>query len=231
MVTAEEEGTRLEHERLPAAVPIRITVNRKVYKALAINLSEHGLCLRTKAPISRDSPITVRFPGPVKTAVSVKGVIRWVFDTDPSMDACTGLVAGIYLDDPDDDYLELLSEHRTQFVDERTEDRIPHAVFVTLNGNNTPSKPMQTLNIGYQGLFIRCEEPVTLGTKLDLSLTLPFVSKPVVVQGEVIHRIDVNEAIEFGIPPGLGLRIPSFKDDGAQIYRTYIDFLKDKMNL
>ena len=72
---------------------------------------------------------------------------------------------------------------------------------------------------------------MTLGTKLDLSLTLPFVSKPVVVQGEVIHRIDVNEAIEFGIPPGLGLRILSFKGDGAQIYRTYIDFLKDKMNL
>ena len=41
----------------------------------------------------------------------------------------------------------------------------------------------------------------------------------------------MNEAIEFGIPPGLGLKILSFKDDGAQIYRTYIDFLKDKMNL
>lgn len=41
----------------------------------------------------------------------------------------------------------------------------------------------------------------------------------------------MNEAIEFGIPPGLGLRILSFKGDGAQIYRTYIDFLKDKMNL
>lgn len=231
MTISQEEGTRQDAQRLPAALAVRITVKRRKYDAVAVNLSEHGLCLRTDAPVRPDDRVTVAFRGSPKDGVAVKGTARWVFDATPMMGPNYAFAAGVQFDDPDDGYLALLAGYRSGFVEGRQFARVPHSVRVDVLGNGHPEESVFALNLGRQGLFVRYEHPITSGTPLSLRLHLPFLPAPIEARCEVVHVLDDERARVVGAPPGIGVRLVQIAPSDNEAYRSYVDFLEDRLRL
>lgn len=231
MTISQEEGTRQDALRLPAALAVRITWKRRKYDAVAINLSERGLCLRTDAPVQPDDRVTVAFRGPAKNGVAVKGTARWVFDAVPMMGPTHSFAAGVQFDDPDDAYLALLSAYREGFVEGRRFARVPHSVRVDVMRDGSPEEAVFALNLGRQGLFVRYDRPIVPGTLLLLRMHLPFLPAPIEARCEVVHVLDDERARVVGAPPGIGVRLVQITPSDSEAYRSYVDFLEDRLRL
>lgn len=234
MTMIQEEGTRHDAQRLPTAIGVRITYRRRKHDAVAVNLSQFGLCLRTDAPLEPDSLVTVDLPdetdGDPKAKVKVKGHVAWVFDTAQLVMPNFAFVAGIRFEDPDDDYLGLVSFHRQEFTESRLSVRVPHTVRVELDGAAGRVSTF-ALNLGRHGLFVRYDRPVSPGDEMLAHVYLPAVPNPIRTRCEVVHVLEEARARKVGAPPGIGLRIASLSPADAEAYRTYVDFLEDRLRL
>lgn len=234
MTMSQEEGTRTDGHRLPTAIGVRITYRRRKHDAVAVNLSPFGLCLRTDAPLEPDVRVTVDLPdetnGVPKAKVKVKGHVAWVFDAAPLVMPNYAFVAGIRFEDPDDDYLGLVSFHQQEFCESRQSVRVPHTIRVELDGAAGRVSTF-ALNLGHRGLFVRYDRRVSPGDLMRAAVYLPAVPNPVKAQCKVIHVLETTRAREVGAPPGIGLEITSLSPADAEAYRTYVDFLEDRLRL
>ncbi len=71
---------------------------------------------------------------------------------------------------------------------------------------------LATGNISRGGLFVRCEQPIPVGTRLQVVLSLPE-EMTLTVEGEVVHAISPERARAEGMAPGIGIRF----DESAAI--------------
>src|SRR5258708_25238634 len=72
-----------------------------------------------------------------------------------------------------------------------------------------------TKNISKGGTFIKTARPLPIGSRCQFSFTLPALSEPLVLDGEVTWIQPVAEAEAGGGEPGMGVKFV-FKDAGAQ---------------
>lgn len=232
MRITQEEGTRQDAQRLPTAIAVRITHKRRKHPAVAINLSGRGLCLRTDVALEVDDKVTVALPLAAGPAVTVKGQVRWVFDAAPMQMPNYRVAAGVHFDDPDDDYLALVSSRHDVFVESRAEDRIPHAIRVDMKpADGSAWHTEYAMNLGRNGLFVRFDRPAVPGDVLDVRVFLPALATPIDARCEVVHVLDEARARDVGAPPGIGLHIVEMSADHGDAYRTYVDFLEDRLRL
>ncbi len=235
MTIDQEEGTRQDVQRLPTAIGVRITLRRRKLDAVAVNLSSNGLCLRTDAPLESDDRITVELRDDrnenARARVKVKGQAAWVFDAAPMMMPNYAFVAGIRFEDPEDDYLDLVKFHQREFVESRQATRVQHTIRVELTGGPGGPLPTFALNLGHRGLFVRYDRPVEQGALMSACVFLPSFPRPVDARCEVVHVLDPERARDVGAPPGIGLRILSMTPEDSVAYRTYVDFLEDRLRL
>lgn len=68
----------------------------------------------------------------------------------------------------------------------------------------TDALQLATGNISRGGLFVRCEKPIPVGTRLQIVITLPE-EMTLEVEGEVVHAIPPERARE-GLAAGIGIR-------------------------
>lgn len=234
MTMSQEEGTRFDAQRLQTAIGVRITYRRRKHDAVAVNLSPFGLCLRTDAPLEPDALVAVDLPDEAndapKAKVKIKGHVAWVLDAAPLVMPNFAFVAGIRFDDPEDDYLGLVSFHRQEFNESRQSARVPHTIRVELDGAAGLISTF-ALNLGHRGLFVRYDRPVSPGDMMRAHVYLPAVSSPIKARCEVVHVLEMTRAREVGAPPGIGLQITSLSPEDAEAYRTYVDFLEDRLRL
>jgi len=232
MRITQEEGTRQDAQRLPTAIAVRITHKRRKHPAVAVNLSERGLCLRTDVELELDDKVTVALPVASGPAVSVKGQVRWVFDAAPMQMPNYRLAAGVHFDDPADDYLALVAAHHEVFVESRAEVRIPHAIRVDLKPAGDDAWHTEyAMNLGRNGLFVRFERPAAPGDLLDVRVFLPALTAPIDARCQVVHVLDEARARDVGAPPGIGLHVVAMAPEHGEAYRTYVDFLEDRLRL
>jgi type IV pilus assembly protein PilZ len=83
-----------------------------------------------------------------------------------------------------------------------------------------------TKNISKGGTFIKSARPLELGTRCQFSFTLPALSEPLVLDGEVTWILPVEAAQARGEDPGMGVRFV-FKDAAAQ--REFEDLVERMM--
>jgi type IV pilus assembly protein PilZ len=72
-----------------------------------------------------------------------------------------------------------------------------------------------TKNISKGGTFIKSTRPLPVGTSFVFSLTVPALSEPVNLTGEVTWLISAEEAERRGQDPGMGIRF-RFEDEKAR---------------
>jgi type IV pilus assembly protein PilZ len=72
-----------------------------------------------------------------------------------------------------------------------------------------------TKNISKGGTFIKTSRPLEIGTRCQFSFTLPALSEPLVLLGEVQWILPVEAAQSRGEDPGMGIQF-IFKDAAAQ---------------
>ena len=80
-----------------------------------------------------------------------------------------------------------------------------------------------TKNISKGGTFIKTAHPLPVGTRCQFSFTLPALSDPLLVEGEVTWQLAPEEA--GGRDAGMGVKFV-FKDAGA---RREFEELVEKM--
>jgi type IV pilus assembly protein PilZ len=72
-----------------------------------------------------------------------------------------------------------------------------------------------TKNISRGGTFIKTTRPEEVGTRCVFSLSLPARSEPLVMEGEVVWVLSLEQARQSGAEPGMGVRFV-FADEAAR---------------
>jgi type IV pilus assembly protein PilZ len=72
-----------------------------------------------------------------------------------------------------------------------------------------------TKNISKGGTFIKTARPLEIGSRCQFSFTLPALSEPLVLEGEVTWILPVEAAERRGEEAGMGIRF-MFKDAAAR---------------
>ena len=73
-----------------------------------------------------------------------------------------------------------------------------------------------TKNISKGGTFIKTIRPLPIGTRFVFTLSVPALSEPVALSGEVAWVLDVNDTSMGSEEPGMGIRF-LFSDDEARL--------------
>lgn len=83
----------------------------------------------------------------------------------------------------------------------------------------------ETKNISYRGIFIICEDPLPLRriTRIEMEVG----SKRVAMLGMVAHRINVADAAERRIAPGMGIQIFSVGHQAREDWNNHVSELVD----
>ncbi len=82
-----------------------------------------------------------------------------------------------------------------------------------------------TKNISKGGTFIKTPRPLPVGTRCQFSFTLPALSDPLVLEGEITWLISPEDGQQRNEEPGMGLKF-IFDDDAA---RREFEELVEKM--
>jgi len=72
-----------------------------------------------------------------------------------------------------------------------------------------------TKNISRGGMFIKTPRPLEVGSRCQFSLSLPALSDPVALEGEVAWVLSAEEAGPRGEEPGMGIRFV-FEDEAVR---------------
>ena len=83
-----------------------------------------------------------------------------------------------------------------------------------------------TKNISKGGTFIKTARPMPIGTRFVFALSLPALSEPVQLDGEVTWILPVEAAAHLKEDPGMGIRF-IFKDAPAR--REFEDLVERMM--
>jgi len=105
-------------------------------------------------------------------------------------------------------------------VPRRREARVPVSIAVwshTAPGSD-PGRGL-TLNISVKGMLLETKEPLDIGSKLDLSFTLPGSAGPVRAVGQVVREDPASD----GGPPRLGIEFLILRDGARDRIRSYVE--------
>jgi DNA-binding response OmpR family regulator len=84
----------------------------------------------------------------------------------------------------------------------------------------------QTVNVSEAGMLIRIGRPLPLGTKVQVTLSLPDEDEPIEARGEVLrHTVRGLESVE-----GVAIRFLEFNADGQLRLANFIDQLEEPRN-
>lgn len=98
--------------------------------------------------------------------------------------------------------------------DQRTSQRAPLRLRVDYERMNSFFADY-TKNISKGGTFIKTARPLPIGSRCQFSFTLPALSEPLVLEGEVTWILSVEAARERGEDAGMGVKFV-FKDAAGQ---------------
>jgi len=105
-------------------------------------------------------------------------------------------------------------------VPRRRDARVPVSIAVwshTAPGSD-PSRGL-SLNISVKGMLLETAEPLDIGSKLDLSFTLPGTTGPVRAVGQVVREDPARD----GGPPCLGIEFLILRDGARDRIRSYVE--------
>ena len=106
-------------------------------------------------------------------------------------------------------------------VPRRREARVPVSIAVwshTAPGSD-PGRGL-SLNISVKGMLLETKEALDIGSKLDLTFTLPGSAGPVRAVGQVVRE---DPAASDGGPPRLGIEFLILRDGARDRIRSYVE--------
>lgn len=80
-------------------------------------------------------------------------------------------------------------------------------------------------NLSASGLYVRTNEPVTVGDVIDLVLVLPTAKEPVHVSAEIVHSASAESVVGTAYPAGFGARFEGLTPLAAAAIRRLVDAL------
>ena len=105
-------------------------------------------------------------------------------------------------------------------VPRRREARVPVSIAVwshTAPGSD-PGRGL-SLNISVKGMLLETKEPLDIGSKIDLTFTLPGSAGPVRAVGQVVREDPARD----GGPPRLGIEFLILRDGARDRIRSYVE--------
>ncbi len=79
-----------------------------------------------------------------------------------------------------------------------------------------------THNVSYRGVFIACDDPLSLGRLVRFRTIVREGDDPIQMLGLVAHRVNTTEAEEAGVKAGMGLNLFSLGPDHQRAWRHFV---------
>lgn len=222
----ERRGHQSDVVRLPIHIPVTFSNEAVNGSGVAINVSEHGLCLRTSTVLRNGQVIGMDLECQDIPNVRVEGEVRWLIELSPLLQPFFPLEVGIKIRSSEP-YSELVHSEKNRFVDYRNSPRFTNVLRCQVSGPGIWETTFAT-NLGKRGLFIRTAQDVEPGALLEVNIFLPNDPKPVGIRCEVVHRLDPSMASEVGSEPGVGVRVQSLSDDARARFKGFIDDIQER---
>lgn len=86
--------------------------------------------------------------------------------------------------------------------------------------SNARSESVKTLNIGAGGMYACTDQPLEVGTLLDVVLPLPSLVSPLELNGEVVHAVRDQDA---GLPRGMGIKFLEMGNNTVTLFKHYME--------
>lgn len=167
----------------------------------AQHVAQGALPLKAAPPAQAEFKVSIALPGLEFAALSARPVVREGAPGWLTLEPSSELIA----------WVERYGREQRQgrrspsaFTDRRSHDRFETVLEVGFA--NFPELAAEyASNISRGGLFIRCAVPPPMRAVVELKLTLPL-GKQVVLEAEVVHRVDAEQAAARGTPAGVGVQ-------------------------
>jgi len=85
-----------------------------------------------------------------------------------------------------------------------------------------------TKNISKGGTFIKTTRPEEVGTRCQFLLSLPARSEPLLMEGEVVWALSVEQARQSGAEPGMGVRFVFADDAGRRRFERVVERMMEE---
>lgn len=213
--------------RLPVTFSARFLVRGQPAAGVAVNVSPEGLCLRTDKQLKEGQVLVLNLSAPGYGEVEVQAHVRWVQEMSPMLQPTFPWEAGMRIEDPLPEYLDLFHRENIRFVDYRDAPRYPNLMRVMLAGPGTWETTF-ALNIGRRGLFVRTEQILDQGALVEVRVHLPGVGDAIPIRAEVVHRMTREQAREVGAEPGIGARVVTLPAWAREAWQTYVTALEER---
>lgn len=213
--------------RLSLSLPVTFEAHGASWRGVAVNISKKGLCLRTDSPLSEEDLLDLVIEGPGRSAIPIKGRVRWVLELSPFFQPIFPLEAGIFIEESSKDFEELFNTNTAVFLDYREDPRVTKPMRVELAGPGFWEATF-AMNIGRRGLFIRTDQSVAPGQMVEVGLYLTDSERPVHIKGIVVHVLNEERCVSIGAEPGIGVKFISMPSGFRERINKYMDELEQR---
>lgn len=219
------EKVRSDSVRLTVPVPIEYSRVGRNSRGVAVDLSPHGLRLRTDFELRVGQVLEITMNPDNHEPVMVLGEVRWVREVDPLCQPRFPVEAGLLLIDVGEEYNLLYNEERSAFINSREDTRFEELIRCEVAGPGTWEASF-ALNVSRRGIFVKSDVDLENGDQVQMRLFLPDQDEPVVFSAEVVHKIGSDDAEGIGSETGLGLRITRINPSSRKMLDDFIDTLE-----
>ena len=217
------EATDRIQKRISKRIPVYFGPDDPDHLGFIKNISMGGIEISSRIVFEKETELSIRIHSK-KDDVRARGVVRWVTDPKrPAFKKFLNLFMGVEFAWRSDNYVDFLYE----VIDEdehRRERRFSEVYKVTFL---SPRQLMDeyTQNISLGGMFVVTDNPVKLGSDVEVRILIGQTLQVLHVHARVVHVVSKEQAEADGSNPGIGVQFVRFLDDHREILKTYVQEL------
>ena len=225
------DPSRRQSPRIKARLKVRFKNANAFISEYTQNISKGGLFVRTKKPCASGSMVEVVLVVPdTEQEVTAVGEVCHVVDAEAATEAQP---AGMGLE------LKEISPEAKAMIEAYISDKLKEASPADGLGRREHRRyetrirvrfgSLEALmeeyshNLSHGGVFIRTSNPKPLNEKLKIILAHPVTQEEMILDGEVVRIVTVEEAQKTGQPPGMGVRFDNLDKFAIDQLQAFIN--------
>jgi type IV pilus assembly protein PilZ len=228
------DPSRRQSPRIKARLKVRFKNANAFISEYTQNISKGGLFVRTRKPCASGSIVEVVLVIPdTEQEVSAMGDVIHVVDAEAATEARP---AGMGLE------LKEISPEAKALIEGYISDRLKEELPADGLGRREHRRydtrirvrfgSLEALfeeyshNLSHGGIFIRTSNPKPLQEKLKIILTHPVTQEEILLEGEVVRLVTVDDAQKTGQPPGMGVRFDDLDQFAIEQLQAFINLVE-----
>jgi len=157
-----------------------------------------------------------------ESEVYATGMVRWcnMLGQNDQTDQMHGM--GLQIDKGNKAFHEFVIEVDSRFAEAREKRRFEKVLNVTYNCAEDLMQAY-TQNISLGGMFVATRDLLAIGSIIDVDIYLADVNDHIKIEGQVVYKVDVDDAENAYMDPGVGIEILRYYGKHQQKFQKYLN--------